>query len=150
MNIFPNFIPNKIITFNDQDPHWFGEKIKAKVKLKNRVYNEYIKNDQPEALYYLLQNLTNEISAYISKCKNVYFIRLGKKLGDPSRSIKSYWTTLRILWNGKKVTYIFLLLVNNELITDLEAKAKLRLTYLINLSPTNALQSIIIVYFLRL
>ena len=89
MNIFSNFIPNKIVTFNDQDPPWFGEKIKAKIELKNRVYKEYIKNGRPEDFYYLLQNLTSEISSYISKCKNGHFIRLGKKLGDPSRSIKT-------------------------------------------------------------
>ena len=29
MNIFSNFIPNKIVTFNDQDPPWFGEKLKS-------------------------------------------------------------------------------------------------------------------------
>ena len=97
MDIFSNFIPNKIVTFNDQDPPWFGEKIKAKIELKNRVYKEYIKNGRPEDLYYLLQNLTSEISSYISKCKNDYFIRLD----DPSRSIKTYWATLRTLWMGK-------------------------------------------------
>ena len=95
MNIFLNFITDKIVTFNDQDPPWFGEKIKAKIELKNRVYKEYIKNGRPEGLYYLLQNLTSEISSYISKCKNDYFIRLGKKLGDPSWSIKTYWAKLR-------------------------------------------------------
>ena len=104
MNIFSNFIPNKIETFNDQDLPWFCEKIKAKTELKNRVYKQYIINGRPEALYYLLQNLTNEISSYISKCKNNYFIRLLKIFGDPSRSIKSYWTTLRTLWNWKKGT----------------------------------------------
>ena len=36
MNIFSNFIPNKIVTFNDQDPVWFSQ--------KKRVYKEYIKN----------------------------------------------------------------------------------------------------------
>ena len=41
-SIFRNIIRNKIVTFNDQDPPWFGEKIKAKIKLKNRVYKEYI------------------------------------------------------------------------------------------------------------
>ena len=102
MNIFSNFIPNMIVTFNDQDPPWFGEKIKAKIELKSRVYKKYIENGQPEALYYLQQNLTREISFYISKCKNDFFIRLGKKLGDPSRSIKSYWATVRTLWNGKR------------------------------------------------
>ena len=125
MNIFSNFIPNKIVTFNDQDPPWFGEKIKYKIELKNRVYKEYIKNGRPEDLYYLLQNLTSEISSYISKCKNDYFTRLGKKLGDPSRSIKTYWATLRTLWNGKKVPNIPPLLVSNELITEFEVKANI-------------------------
>ena len=95
------------------------------MELKNRVYKEYIKNGRPEDLYYLLQNLTSEISSYISRCKNDYFIRLGKKLGDPSKSIKTYWATLRTLWNGKKVPNIPPLLVNNELITEFEAKANI-------------------------
>ena len=38
--------------------------------------------------------------------QNDYFIRLGKKLGDPSRSIMSYWATLRTSWDGKKVSNI--------------------------------------------
>ena len=40
MNIFSNFIPNKTVTFNDQDPPWFGKKLKAKIELKNRVYKQ--------------------------------------------------------------------------------------------------------------
>ena len=34
MNIFSNFISNKIVTFNEQDPPWLGKKIKAKIELK--------------------------------------------------------------------------------------------------------------------
>ena len=52
MNIFSNFTPNKIVTFNDQGPTWFGEKIKAKIEPKNRVYKEYIKNGRPEDIIY--------------------------------------------------------------------------------------------------
>ena len=62
------------------------------------------------------------ISSYIAKCKNDYFIRPGKKLDDPSRSITSYRATLKTLWNGKKVPNIPHLLVINELITEFEAK----------------------------
>ena len=65
--------------------------------------------------------MTSETSSHISKCKNDYFIRLGKKLGDPSRSIKTYWTTLRSLRNWKKLPNISPLLVNNEVITAFEA-----------------------------
>ena len=69
--------------------------------------------------------MTSENSSYISKCKNDYFIRLGKKLGDPFRSITTYWDSLRTLWNRKKVPNIFPLLVKNELITEFEAKANI-------------------------
>ena len=104
-----------------RDPPWFGEKIKAKIELKNRVYKECIKNGRPEDLYYLLQNLASEISFYISKCKNDdYFIRLRKKLDELSKSIKSYWATLRTLWNEKNVPNISSPLVNDELITEFE------------------------------
>ena len=125
LNIFSNFVSNKIVTSFDQDPRRLAEKIKAKIELKNRIYKKYIRNGRPEDLYYLLQNLTSESSSYISKCKNDYFISLRNKLGDPSGSIKTYWATLRTLWNGKKVPNIPPLLVSNELITEFEVKANI-------------------------
>ena len=69
--------------------------------------------------------MTSKISSYISKCRNDYFIRFGKKLGDPSRSIKTHWAALRTLLNEKKVPNIIPLLVNNEIITELETKANI-------------------------
>ena len=120
--------------FNDQDPPWFGKKIKAKIELKHRIYKEYLKIGLPEDLYYLLQNLMSEILSYISKCKNAYSIHLWKKFGDPFRSIKTYWATLRTLWNEKKVPNIPPLLVKNELITEFEAKANIFNKYLANMT----------------
>ena len=76
--------------------------------------------------------MTSEISSYISKCKNDYFTCLGKKLGNPSRSIKTHWATLKTLWNGKKVPIIPSLLVNNKLITEYEAKANIFNEYFTN------------------
>ena len=125
MNIFSRFIANTIVTFNDQGPPWFGENRKAKIKLKNRVQKEYIKNGRSEVLYYLLQNLTSEIASYVSNYKYDYFVRLGKKLRDPPRSIKTYWDTLRSLLDGKKVPIIPLLQINDELIFGFEATANL-------------------------
>ena len=57
-------------------------------------------------------------------------------LGDPSRSIKTYWATLRTLWDGKKVPNIPPLLVNNELITEFEAKANIFNKYFANQCTT--------------
>ena len=119
-----------------RDPPWFSEKIKAKIELKNRVYKEHIKNGQPEDLYYLLQNSASEISFYISKCKNDYFIRLRKKLDELSRSIKSYWATLRTLWNEKNIPNISSPLVNDELITEFEAEANIFNKYFVSQCTT--------------
>ena len=83
-----------------------------------------MKNGRSEVLYYLLQNLTSEI-AYVSNYKYDYFVRLGKKLRDPPRSIKTYWGTLRSLLDGKKVPSILPLQIHNELIFGFEATANL-------------------------
>ena len=61
---------------------------------------------------------------------------LGKKIGNSSRSIKSYRATLKIFWNGKRLCNTPLMLVNNKQITEFETKV-----YLIDTSSPNALQS---------
>ena len=77
--------------------------------------------------------------------KNNYFTLLGKKLGYSPRSIKLQWATLRTLWNEKKVPNIPPLLVNNELMTEFEAKTNIFNKF----SPASALQSIVTASFLR-
>ena len=99
MDIFGNFIPNTIVKCSGQDPPWLVEITKAKTELENWVYKECIKNDRPESLFYLQQNLTSEILIYVSKCKDDYFFPFWKKVGDSFKSIKSYCTTVKTLWN---------------------------------------------------
>ena len=36
INIFSNLIPNKLVTFNDKDPPWMTEKLKEKIKWKQK------------------------------------------------------------------------------------------------------------------
>ena len=38
INIFSNFIPNKLVTFDDKDPPWMTEKLKKQIKWKQNVY----------------------------------------------------------------------------------------------------------------
>ena len=44
MNIFSNFVPNKLVTFGDSNPPWMNEFIKNKIKWKHQIYKTYIKN----------------------------------------------------------------------------------------------------------
>ena len=36
INIFSNFIPNKLVTFDDKDPPWITEKLKEKRKMETQ------------------------------------------------------------------------------------------------------------------
>ena len=38
LNIFHNFIPNKIILCDDKDPPWMNDKIKKLIKRKNWLF----------------------------------------------------------------------------------------------------------------
>ena len=40
-NVFSNFVPNKILTFDDRDPPWMSELIKQKIQWKNGIYKNY-------------------------------------------------------------------------------------------------------------
>ena len=39
MNIFSNYIPNKLITIDDKDPPWINESIKKKIMAKKMHVN---------------------------------------------------------------------------------------------------------------
>ena len=44
MNIFSNFTPNKLVTFDDRDPPWMNDFVKSKIKWKNQLYKIYTEN----------------------------------------------------------------------------------------------------------
>ena len=49
MNVFSNFIPNKLVTFYDKDPLWMSEHLKKKIKWRNKIYAEYL-NENNESV----------------------------------------------------------------------------------------------------
>ena len=42
MNVFSNFIPNKLVTFNDKDPPWMSEYLKNKINWCKEIHTEYL------------------------------------------------------------------------------------------------------------
>ena len=89
MNIISNFIPNKLVTFNDKDPPWMTPNLRNKINWKNGIYKEYIKNGKTNYHYLQLQNAISEVSVAISRGKDDYHSRLAQKLNDPSASSKT-------------------------------------------------------------
>ena len=43
IDIFLNFTPNKLITFDDRDPPWMNDFVKSKIKWENHLYKIYQK-----------------------------------------------------------------------------------------------------------
>ena len=70
-------------------------------------------------------NAASNVSELIEKIKDEYYCRLGKRLNDPSKSGKSYWTILKTFYNKRKIPLITLLLVNNIFVNDFKGKANL-------------------------
>ena len=101
LNIFSNFVPNKIITYNDKDPIWMNDKIKSKVKSKNQLYKVYI-NCRNEVDFFNLKNSVAELNELVTTTKTSYYENLEKKLNDPTIKTKSCWTILKSFYDNKK------------------------------------------------
>ena len=76
LNVFLNYVPNKYITADDKDPVWINEIIKSKMKTKNKLHKQYIKNGRFESDFVFIESLVNEINEFISK--NLYYVNLAK------------------------------------------------------------------------
>ena len=123
INIFSNFIPNKLVTFDDKDPPWMTEKLKEKIKWKHKVYRDYLKNGKTEADYMYVHHAISEVSQLISESKDKYYNKLAMKLNNPKTSSKTYWSILKTFYNGRKIPIIPPILKDGKLESDFKIKA---------------------------
>ena len=123
LNTFRNYVPN--ITVDDKDPVWMNEIIKSKMKAKNKLYKQYIKNGRYESDFVFIESLVNEINELISNAKNLYYVNLAKKLNNPLLQAKTYWSILKTFYNDKKIPLIPPLLIDDKFVTDIQAKANI-------------------------
>ena len=123
INIFNNFIPNKIKTFSHAT--WMNDDIKSKIKLKHKLYHRYLRHKRNNEDLAKLEHLRNEIDNLISKSKKEYYQDNNRRLNDPLTSSKTYWSIMETFFNGKEVPVIPLLLFNGALVTDFQEKANI-------------------------
>ena len=124
LNIFSNFIPNKIVTINDKEPPWLTDEIKGKIKLKNIFYKAYVQNKSQET-FEIIKQTNDVISDLIQSNKEKYYDSLSKKLIDPRTRAKAYWNVLKSFFSGKKIPLIPPLYFNNEFISNFKEKAEI-------------------------
>ena len=83
-----NFIPHDAKAFNDRDPPWINNKVKAFIQEENKIYQFYLKN-QINILatkFETLQNLTYETLE--RSCKSKYYKNIPKKLCSKVKTLK--------------------------------------------------------------
>ena len=83
MNIFSNYIPNKLITVDDKDPPWMNQYIKKKILEKKVACKFFNTNNKNYDFSLKLQTISTELSEMILKRKNDYHRQLSDKLNDP-------------------------------------------------------------------
>ena len=67
LNIFHNFIPIKIIVYDDRDPPWMNDEIKKMIKRKNWLFQSQRKSCKLD--FAVLNSLTQDISDAITSFK---------------------------------------------------------------------------------
>ena len=123
MIIFSNYIPNKLIIINDNDPPWMNEYIKRRIINKKAACKSFNTNNKSCDTYLKLQTVSTKLSEMTLKRKDDYHCQLSDKLNNPKTIAKAYWSILKTLYNGKKIPLIHPILVNNKLISNFKEKA---------------------------
>ena len=78
MNVFSNFIPNKLVTY--KDPPWMSEYLKNKFKRHYKIYAEYLNESNESIDYITLQNQIAEVSELLCESKDHYHKQLTSKI----------------------------------------------------------------------
>ena len=90
MNIFSNYILNKLITVDDKDPPLMNGYIKRKILDKKIARKSFNTNNKYYDAYLKLQTISTELSEILLKTKNDYHPQLSDKLDYPETSAKAY------------------------------------------------------------
>ena len=88
IGVMSRFIPNKIITCNDEDPPWITPEMKTAIKRKHHVYNKYVRPGRRPDEWDNVRLIRNDTSKMITAAKDNYFASLNPKLSNPAMELK--------------------------------------------------------------
>ena len=74
LNVFSNFIPNKIKTFTDRNPTLVTYDIKNKIKLKNKFYRQYMRHQRQISGLLKIEDLFPMVKKCLSSYSRCLFI----------------------------------------------------------------------------
>ena len=126
LNIFSNFVPNKIITVRNKDSVWMTAEVKRLLIEKGKVYERYVKNGRTEEDFATLSAAQSRCKRAIKIAKKSYYTRLANSLNDPNLASKKYWSILNQFLHKKKAPRIPPVRnVSNNLVADTSEKANI-------------------------
>ena len=130
INIFSNFIPNKIVKVKPQQAPWITKAIKIFLRKRNRAYKSFAKSDYSQERSEMIQQMTLQGTRLVEGAKQRYFLNIGQKLSRPDTGNKMYWSLINRV-NKAKIPLIPPLLENGKFVLDLESKAQILNDYFI-------------------
>ena len=125
LNIFRNYIPNKKIKCDYQQPPWMTNKTKNLLKERSKLTKYFYRNVQRESDRDKVLEKSAEFTREILEAKRQYFLKMTSKLEDAFSAPKTYWTIINHLLYNKKIPAIPPLLVDGNFISDFNKKANL-------------------------
>lgn len=97
LNIFSNFAPNKICTFDRRGNQWMTEYL---------VYNKCKKSSKSQTNYIIIQQAILEVLELAGGGKRNYYDKVANKLTEHSTSSKIYLYILTAFCNIKRIPLI--------------------------------------------
>ena len=128
LNIYSNFIPNKVKTIRPQQAPWVTQTVKNFLRKKNRAYRNFVRSDQPDDKLQGIQNMISEGSRLIEEVK--------KDLANPEIESKKYWSLINTVLNKAKMPIMPPLLEDGIFITNFAEKAQIFNDYFIQQCTT--------------
>ena len=89
------------------------------------MYKKYGNGNKDPRIFNKVKCLQDKLDSVIGSSKQKYYTRLSKKLVDPMTSSKSYWLTLKMFLNNKKIACVPPLKHQNKYVTDFKEKAEI-------------------------
>ena len=92
---------------------------------KNETYKKHVNESKEPRIFGKVKCLQKELDSIIESNKQKYYSRVSKMLVDPMASTKSYWSTLNMFLNNRKIHCIPPLKHQNKYVTDFKEKAEI-------------------------
>ena len=125
LNIFRNYIPNKIVKCSYRDPPWLTKLIKSKLKERSKITKEFYRKGQDPTVFTELNKISSECSNLIINAKMGYIQKKSNALNDKNTDPKVYWTILNNILHNIKIPSIPPILASGKTITNIVEKANL-------------------------